>query len=334
MKAVLINEPGKYSLTTVPRPIPGPEEVLIKVAAAGICGTDIHIFRGEYEATYPIIPGHEFSGTVVQVGSAVKYYSPGDRVTADPNIPCRRCPACQRGYANQCETLEAVGVTREGAFAEYVVVPEEVVFPIGEMPFRAAAMVEPLACVVWGIKRVQVQPGDSAVVFGAGPMGCLVTQILKSAGASQVVVVDMVDWRLDLAKKLGASHTVIGHKADEILLSLNPKGYQIVVDATGVGSVLENAFKYACPRGKIWIFGVVPPKEKVSFLPYEIFRKDLTILGSFAVNQTFHESIALINSGRIQVEPLISHEYPLTRFGEAMDRAQNHPQRMKIQLTT
>jgi D-arabinitol dehydrogenase (NADP+) len=333
MLAVLINEPGKFTLTNVPRSIPNSNEVLIKVFTAGICGTDIHIFQGKYEATYPIIPGHEFSGTVEEVGSDVKYLSPGDRVTADPNIPCRRCTACQHGYANQCENLAAVGVTRDGAFAEYVVVPEEVVFPIGEMSFQAAAMVEPLACVTWGIKRVQVQPGDSALVFGAGPMGCLVVQALKCAGTSQIVVVDVVEWRLGLVEKLGASQTLIAKNADDILSIINPKGYQIVVDATGVRTVLENAFKYASSRGKIWVFGVVPPQEKVSFLPYDVFRKDLTILGSFAVNQTFHESIALINSGSIQVEPLISHQFPLELFGEAIDRAQNDQQHMKIQLT-
>src|SRR5690348_124427 len=145
MRAAQIESPGKSRVLDVQEPVPGPGEVLIEVAAAGICGTDLHIFRGEYEATYPLIPGHEFSGTVKAIGEGVGRYRPGDRVTADPNIPCYRCPACQRNEPNQCENLAAIGVTRSGAFARYVVAPEGNVFPIGSLSFAQAALIEPLA---------------------------------------------------------------------------------------------------------------------------------------------------------------------------------------------
>ncbi len=332
MKAIQITEPGKFIYTEVSKPSPGPGEVLINVAAVGICGTDLHIFHGEYEATYPIIPGHEFSGVVAAVGEEVKYFQPGDRVTADPNIPCNICPFCQRGEFNQCVDLQAVGVTQDGAMAEYVVVPEGLVFPIGELSLSAAAMVEPLACVVWGLQRVQVQPGDAALVFGAGPMGCLVTQALKSAGAAQVTVTDVANWRLEIAKELGATNTLLGPGAEAQLHGLNPSGFQIVVDATGIGKVLEAGFQFVRPRGKIWVFGVVPPDEKINFVPYDIFRKDISIIGSFAVNQTFHEALALIQSGTVQVEPLISHRLLLDEFGAALKKAQNAPDRMKVQI--
>lgn len=332
MQAVQITQPGQFKISEVPIPEIGVRDVLIKVAVAGICGTDIHIYHGEYEAKYPIIPGHEFSGTVVRVGNDVKYFKPGDRVTADPNIPCHRCPACKRGHNNQCENLEAVGVTRDGAFAEYIAVPEDVVFPIGNIPFQEAAMIEPLACVMWGLKRVQVQQGDSVLVFGAGPMGCLVTQALKSSGATSIVVVDLVEWRLDIAKKIGATEIVVGPRHEEIIKDINPSGFQVVVEATGVSKVLDGAFRFVQPRGKIWVFGVIPPTEKVKFSPYEVFRKDLTIVGSFAVNQTFNEAIALIQSGAVKVEPLISHQIPISRFGEAIQFAQNAPNRMKVQI--
>ncbi len=332
MRAVQITQPEKFEIAEVPVPEPGPGEVLIQVAAAGICGTDLHIFHGEYYADYPIIPGHEFSGTVAAVGAGVKWVQPGQRVTADPNIPCNRCPACQRGHANQCQDHQAVGVTRPGAFAEYVLAPEEVVFPIGEMDFGAAAMVEPLACVVWGLQRVQVQAGDSALVFGAGPMGCLVAQALQHAGAAQVVITDVAPWRLELARKLGISESVPGPGAEAQLRERNPAGFDVVVDATGISSVLEGAFQFARPRGKVWVFGVIPPNQKASFVPYDVFRRDLTIIGSFAVNRTFHEAIALIRAGAVQVQPLISHQVPLARFGEALERAQHDPQRMKVQL--
>ncbi len=331
MKAAQIERPGAAAVVTVPEPVPGADDVLIRVRAAGICGTDLHIFKGEYEATYPLIPGHEFSGEVVAVGANVQNFKVGDRVTADPNIPCNRCRYCQRNQPNQCVNLKAIGVTRSGAFAEYVIAPEGNVFAIGDLSYAAAALVEPLACVVWGLKQVEVQPGDTALVFGAGPMGCLVAQGLRSAGASKVVVTDLVRGRLDLVEQLGASATVV---ADEnqmsTLMSLEPDGYDIVVDATGIPAVLEGTFVYAKPRGKIWVFGVTPQGTWVKFPSYEVFRRDLKIIGSFAVNRTFPQSIALIQSGTVQVEPLISHQLPIDDFVRGLEIAEKDPKRGKV----
>jgi 2-desacetyl-2-hydroxyethyl bacteriochlorophyllide A dehydrogenase len=333
MKAARIEAPGHAIVTTAPEPAVGPDDVLIKVHSAGICGTDLHIFRGEYEADYPLIPGHEFSGEVVAVGAHVEHYRIGDRVTADPNVPCNRCIYCQRNEPNQCKNLKAIGVTRDGAFAEYVVAPESNVFPISDISYEAAALIEPLACVVWGLKRVRVQPGDTSLIFGAGPMGCLLLQAVKHAGASRVVVTDTMPWRLELAAQLGATETVL---ADEYqaknLNAIEPDGYDIVTDATGVPSVIRQTPHYAKPRGKIWIFGVAPRHTTVTIEPYDIFRKDLNIIGSFAVNRTFPQSIALIKSGAIQVEPLISHRLPLDDFCRGLELAEKDPKRMKIQF--
>jgi 2-desacetyl-2-hydroxyethyl bacteriochlorophyllide A dehydrogenase len=333
MKAARINQPGQAVVTAVAEPEPGPDEVLIEVAAAGICGTDLHIFHGEYEAKYPLIPGHEFSGTVVAVGVGVERYRPGDRVTADPNIPCNRCPACQRNEPNQCERLAAIGVTRNGAFAQYVTAPEGNVFPIGDLSFAQAALVEPLACVVWGLKRVQIQPGDSAVIFGAGPMGCLILQAVRHSGAAKVIVTDTVPWRLEQAAQLGATETILADsKQDQRLRALSPRGYDVVIEVTGVPKVFEQSITYARPRGKLWMFGVPPRDSRVTIMPYDIFRKDLSIIGSFAVNRTFQESIALIQSGAVQVESLISHRLPLDRFCDGLELAEHDPKRMKVQF--
>ncbi len=333
MQAVQVKAPGEARLIEVETPTPGPGEVLIKVAAAGICGTDLHIYHGQYEASYPIIPGHEFSGTVAAVGEGVKRYLPGDRVTADPNIPCHRCPACQRNQPNQCAELAAVGVTRAGAFAQYVLAPEGNVFSIGSLSFAAAALVEPLACVVWGLKRVQVQPGDAVLIFGAGPMGCLMLQALRHAGATTVVVTDVVPRRLEQAAELGATETVLANNRQEKKLwTLSPLGYDIVADATGLPNVLEQTFNYARPRAKVWVFGVCPPDATATFVPYQVFRKDLSLIGSFAVNRTFQESIALIQNGAVQVEPLISHRLPLDQFTTGIELAEHDPGRMKVQL--
>jgi 2-desacetyl-2-hydroxyethyl bacteriochlorophyllide A dehydrogenase len=333
MLAAQIVAPNQTRIIEADQPIVGPDDVLIRVAAAGICGTDLHILHGEYEATYPLIPGHEFSGTVVAVGERITRFRVGDRVTADPNIPCNRCLACQRNEPNQCENLAAIGVTRNGGFAQYVVAPEGNVFLIGAMSFAQAALIEPLACVVWGLKRVNVQAGDSALVLGAGPMGCLLMQALRASGATTVVVTDTVAWRLDQAAALGATETVLADAQQEKRLrAIAPGGYHIVADATGIPKVLEQTFGYARPRGKVWVFGVTPRTAQATFLPYDVFRKDLTIIGSFAVNRTFQESIALIQSGAIKVEPLISHRLPLNQFSEGMDFAEHDPKRMKVQF--
>lgn len=331
MKAAQIVRPGHGIVTTVQEPIPGADDVLIKVRAAGICGTDLHIFKGEYEAEYPIIPGHEFSGEVVAVGANVTNFKVGDRVTADPNIPCNRCAYCQRNEPNQCKNLRAIGVTRSGAFADYVTAPEGNVFTIGDMSYGAAALIEPLACVAWGMTQVNVRPGDSALVFGAGPMGILVAQSLKQAGAVRVVVTDVVPWRLQMAEQLGATHTVIADDQQATKLkAIAPDGYDIVADATGIPAVLEGTFQYAAPRGKIWVFGVTPQGSTVKFPSYEVFRRDLKIIGSFAVNRTFPQSIALIQCGSIQVEPLISHRFELSEFTHALDIAATDPKRVKV----
>ena len=175
-------------MTELETPTLKPNDVLIEIKRAGICGTDLHIWDGSYAlANYPVVPGHEFCGVVAAVGDKVTRFNIGDRVTADPNVPCEDCEFCQAGQYNQCLNLEVIGVTRNGAFAKYVTAPESVTFDIGSIPFAQAALIEPLACVAWGLKQVQVQPGDNVLIFGAGPMGSLMMQAVKSAGAASVV---------------------------------------------------------------------------------------------------------------------------------------------------
>lgn len=333
MKAVRVAAPEQVAVVDTEVPSIRPDEVLIRVRAAGICGTDLHIVAGEYMASYPLVPGHEFSGEVAAVGAEVERLSVGDRVTADPNVPCNRCPACQRNEQNQCHRLSVVGVTRSGGFAEYVAVPEGVVFPTGDLSYAAAAMVEPLACVVWGLKRAKVRPGDSVLVQGAGPMGCLMLQAVRQAGAAFVAVTDTVPWRLELAAKLGAHAAVQPHElAAGLLRDIAPDGFDVVVDVTGVPAVVEASLAHVRARGTLWLFGVCPPGTTVNLPPFEVFRKDLTIVGSFALSKTFPESLALIKGGAIQVEPLVSHRLPLAEFEQALRVAREDPARMKVQL--
>ncbi len=336
MLAAQILSPHKTRVTELQEPTLKPDDVLIEIKRAGICGTDLHIWDGSYAlANYPVVPGHEFSGVVAAVGNEVKNFKVGDRVTADPNLPCNTCEFCKGGQFNQCLNLQATGVTRDGAFARYVAVPESVVYDIGDMPFARAALIEPLACVAWGLKQVQVQPSDHVLIFGAGPMGSLMMQAVKSAGAASVTMVDKEDWRLNIAKDLGATKTI---NAAELTLDtfkdVAPHGFHIVADATGVPKVIEQTFSYVRPGGKIWIFGVAGSDQKASFVPYDVFRRDLKIIGSFALNKTFPESIAMIQSGAVKVDALISHQLKLEQFAEGLELAAKSPSRMKVQFST
>ena len=334
MLAAQIASPKVSRILEAEVPTPGPNEVLIEVARAGICGTDIHIWHGDYElAELPVIPGHEFAGTVAAVGENVTRYQVGDRVTADPNVPCLTCPECQRNAFNQCHDLTALGVTKNGAFAKYMVAPERNVFPIGDLSFADGALIEPLACVVWGLKRVDIQPGDHAIVFGAGPMGCLLMQAVKGAGASSVTVVDRSAKRLEMATQLGADHVF---EADgltpEATRSVAPHGFEIVADATGIPKVMEDAIAYARPAGTLWVFGVAPESATFQLSPYELFRRDLRVVGTFAINRTFQEAISMIENGVVNVTPLVSHTVKLQDFEAGLDLAENDPDRMKVQF--
>ena len=306
--------------------------MLIKTVAAGICRTDVHLFDGSLTPGYPRVSGHEFSGTVAAVGDGVDGFVPGDRVTADPNIACGSCIFCQRNEANQCLDHEAIGITRDGAFAEYVLAPQANVFSIGSIPFPEAAMIEPLACVVWGLKRVHVQPGDSVRVLGAGTIGCLLTMALRASGAGTIVVTDTLPWRLDRAAEVGATEVVLADERQQgRLAALEPHGFDIVVDATGVASVLEQSIRYARPRGRVWVFGVMPPEATVQVSPFEIFRKDLTIIGTHAVNRTFPEAVAWVASG-LPVGRLITDQFSLAEYGSAIALASGGGDCLKVQF--
>ncbi|HET8523326.1 MAG TPA: alcohol dehydrogenase catalytic domain-containing protein, partial [Thermomicrobiales bacterium] len=206
MRAVIVEKPGVIRIEEASDPEVGPKDVLVKVAACGICGTDLHIIDGEFPpTTYPIIPGHEFGGTVVAIGDEVIGVKPGDRVGVDPTLNCGECYFCQRGQGNLCERWNAVGVGHHpGGFAEYVAVPERSVYPLpSTMPFKAAALIEPVSCVVHGMHLLQPKPGDSYVIYGAGPMGLQNAQVARFNGARVVAIIDINPHRLDIARSFG-----------------------------------------------------------------------------------------------------------------------------------
>ncbi len=322
MKAVVFPAPDVVALEDVPDPVCGADDAIIEVAACGLCGTDLHIYRGEYMADYPLIPGHEFSGQVVEVGENVEDLTVGDRVTADPNLYCGHCSFCRDEQANHCLNWEGVGVTRAGGMAELVRVPARACYRLpAELSDVQGALVEPLACVVYALGRVNVRPGESVLVFGAGPMGLLLLQALRHLGASQVVVVEPRQERRALAETLGATAVFApGGDLATVLGDLAPHGFPVVVDATGIPSVIEGAFAYLKRRGRFLQFGVADSEATITVRPYDIFQKDWEIIGSFAICYTFQRAIAWLAADAIDVSSLVSDTLPLNEFAEAMRR--------------
>lgn len=333
MKAFVIEQPFQASVKDVPIPVPGPDEVLIRVERAGICGTDVHIFRGEYVSPYPIIPGHEFAGTVAQLGEGVSHLQIGSRVTAEPNIYCGRCTYCLTHRGNHCDNWQAIGVTLNGSMAEYVAVPADQVFELpANMSFATGAFIEPLACVVHAMNRLQVAPASRALLFGAGAMGQQLIQALARSGVSDLVVVDISADKLKLAKQWGATATLLSDELDEsALLAEYPRGFDVVVDATGIPAVIEQALKYLGPAGKYLQFGVSARTDTVRLNPFDLFQRDWTLIGSMATNHTFAPALQWAKADRIQLEPLVTKIITLDEVASVLANGPGRDQ-LKVQV--
>lgn len=332
MRAIVIDGVGRISLRDVEYPKPGSGQVTVKVEACGVCGTDVHILRGEFLATYPIIPGHEFAGTVAELGPGVSGWQVGDRVAVDPGVFCHNCYFCKTDRGNHCLNWNGIGVTLAGGFAEYVAVPEANLYRIDPgLSFEQASFIEPISCVVFGLRRLKPMAGDHALVFGAGPIGLLHTQLLARGGTASVTVVDLDPGRLALASQLGASHTVqAGAGQNQALHELAPLGFDLVLDATGVPSVTEHTLDYVKPTGKVMFFGVNPRDAKIQISPFDVYQKDLEIYGSFALRYTFYYARDLLTSGRVTVDPLISHVVSLEEGVRAISDPESFAGRRKI----
>jgi len=313
MKALVIEEPGKALVKTVPVAVPGEREIRIKVKASGICGTDVHIFRGEYLGTYPVIPGHEFSGVVEETGAGVTRFRVGDRVAVEPNISCDNCSACLNNRQNFCEHWSAVGVTAPGGMAEYVVVPEKAAFNIRSLPFISGSFVEPLSCVLHGVERAGIRLADRVLILGAGPIGILLSKSIQLQGASEIVQVDLNQSRRELAAKCGAA------KVCASLDELEPNSFDVVVDASGSTFLMERALDFARKGGTVLWFGVPKPEAKLQLNAFPIFEKGLRLLSSYTSVRNSIQAVALLEKGKIDVAPLVSHELPLEDFSKGVE---------------
>jgi 2-desacetyl-2-hydroxyethyl bacteriochlorophyllide A dehydrogenase len=318
MKAVVVERPGVVEVRDVPAPEVGPKDVLVQVGVCGICGTDVHIIDGEFPPTrYPIIIGHEFGGTVAATGDEVVDFKVGDRVGVDPTLNCGECYFCLRGKGNLCERWNAVGVGHHsGGFAECVAVPERSVYhlPVG-MSFKAAALIEPVSCVVHGFHLLNPRVGDTYLIYGAGPMGLQNAQVARFNGASAVAIIDINPNRLEIARSFGFD--VLGASLDEVR-HVAPRGFDNVIEATGKTKVAEMAINAVIRGGKLLIFGVCPPGEMAAYDVFKIYNDEISIIGSMAVLQSYGPAISVIEAGAIDVEKMVTHTFPITQFDEAL----------------
>ncbi len=308
MQAITYPARGQVKFETLPDPVAGTGEVVVQVRASGICHTDYEVLNANYgTGAFPVVPGHEYSGVVVDLGAGVTDVAIGDRVVVDPNIECGTCRPCRRGWAHLCETLGAYGVTTNGGFAEHSVVRAAALHPMGELDFGTAALAEPMGCVLNGVGEVHEPWMDSALIFGAGPMGLLMGIALKTRGVAEIAFADIDDSRLELAASFGFSGVAAGSADLEKLRH----GVDLAVDATGVPAVAGGLVDYIANGGKGLYFGVCPSDARIEISPFEVFRRQLTLAGSHSLNHNIPEALKTIAACGPDIQRVVSHRMSL-----------------------
>jgi 2-desacetyl-2-hydroxyethyl bacteriochlorophyllide A dehydrogenase len=335
MKAMRLEATGQLFTREVEKPKAGPDDILVRVEACGVCGTDRHLYHGEFPCTPPVTLGHEFSGIVEEIGSAVTGFKLGDRITGDPNIACGRCSHCVNGRVNLCRNLRAIGIHRDGGFADYVVVPHRQAFLLPpDLDPMHGAFCEPLACCLHGIDLAEIKAGSSVVVLGGGVIGLLTVKLARLAGAATVILVTRQAARRKLAEELGATASVDPAAGDVVMqisgeTGLVPGGVDVVLECAGVGETVIQATKLVRPGGTAVILGVMAQGEKVAIEPFDLLFREVKLVTSFLNPFTHRRAADLIASGKIEVEKLISRKVSLD---DAPDVVSNPPQPGEVKV--
>ena len=336
MRAVRYEVTGDFAVTDVPMPPVGPLDVRIRIHQTGVCGTDVHLHHGTYIGVYPLTPGHETVGEIDEVGSEVMRFRPGQWVTVNPNIYCGHCDYCLAGQLGRCANTEGMGVHRPGFFAEYVSADHRQVFSVDGLEPDTAVFAEPTACAMHGLETLGQRPGGSALVIGAGPTGLLLSQLIGFGGATSITVADIIPFKLDTATRLGVDSTVplTRDAAENIDLlrkaSPNGDGYDVVVEATGVTAVGDICVPLTRNGGTVLVYGVTRPDERLSVSPFELFRREITIKGSYAEMTSFAAAIAALRTGRVHTDGIITHRFPLDEYDRALQTMASDPAAHKV----
>jgi L-iditol 2-dehydrogenase len=328
LKALIYTKPYTFEYSDFPDPVAGGDDVLIRVKACGICGSDVHGFTGETGRRIPpLIMGHEAAGIVEGFGENVSGFEKGDRVCFDSTVYCNKCEACRAGLMNRCDTRQVLGVSvpafkRHGAFAEFVAVPWWIVSKIpDELSFVQAALLEPASIGTHAANRAPVSKNDTVVVIGAGTIGLFILQAARLLGAAKVIAVDINEFRLDLAKKIGADKLInplTSDLSEAIMQETDGKGANVTLEAVGYAKTFADAVSITRMGGNIVAVGNL--EKKAEFDLQQLVAKEHNFIGSYASSGEFRDCIDLVASGKINVEPLISDVLPLEKGPEAFDR--------------
>jgi threonine dehydrogenase-like Zn-dependent dehydrogenase len=337
MHAAVLVAPGRFELRDVPVPEVGPEDALIRVSRTGICGTDLHIFHGHYAADrLPMIPGHEFCGTVAAVGGKVSHLAVGTRCVADINIGCGHCFWCRRNEILNCPSMTQVGIGRDGAFAEFVCLPARLVIPAPDgVPDAVLALTEPVSCVVRAARKAGGGFARSVVILGAGPVGNLHVQMMRLVGAAPIIVADLSPERCAMALAAGADAAVSDPAAlkDRVLAMTEGRGADLVVESVGSPRLYGLAFELIRKGGHVAFFGLTGPEETV---PVEILRTILeenSLKGSVAgMGEDMHDALTLLSHGRFRTEAFTRASYPLADIQAVFEEIASRPADLKTQI--
>lgn len=325
MKAAVYHGPGDLRVEEVPVRKLKDNEVKIQVKYCGICGTDIHIFHGDggcCDVTPPLVPGHEFSGVVAEVGAEVKTVKVGDRVTGDPNDMCGECYFCKNGMQHFCKNNIGIGTTVDGGFAEYVIMREKQVYKVSDdLSFIEAAMAEPISCCLHGIDLCNIKAGDTVLVIGGGPIGMIMMQLAKNAGASKVIMSEPVEEKREQALKLGATKTIDPlHEDVEAVLAEYCENVNVVIECVGNVHTQADAVRFAGKGATIMYFGLAAPEESFPIRPDDIFKKELHITSSYINPYSFERAIQILESGTVELESLITNVVPLDDIADVFTK--------------
>ncbi len=334
MRAVVYDAPRALAVREVRRPVAGPGEVVVDVGLAGVCGTDLHLHEGGFFASFPLTPGHESTGTVREVGAGVTHLAVGQRVAVDNASACGRCAECSHGNHLFCEHFLSLGVNAPGGFAESLVSPAHKVYAADDLPPEVAVLAEPLACAVHGMDVLGLRPGADVLVVGAGTTGLLLAQLLLHGGAGRVTVAAPTPFKLELADEYGVDRVVrVTRDAAETartLAALQPNGFDVTVDVTGAASVVATLPDLTATNGTVFVYGMCDEDARIPLSPYDVFRRQLTVKGSFAQVDCMDRSLALLRSGRVLTEGLVTHRFPLAEYETALETLRSDPTSLKV----
>ena len=341
MKALLLSQYNQLEIADLPAPVPGADEILVRVAACGICGSDVHGYDGTSGRRIPpIVMGHEAAGEVAAVGPGVTEYKPGDRVTFDSTVYCGQCEYCLEGDINLCNNRQVIGVScvdfrRAGAFAEYVVVPQRICYHLPDaLEYQEAAMLEAVSVALHGVRVSQMKGGETVLVIGAGMIGLLTLQAAKAAGAAQVLVADIDQSRLLRADKIGADATLLLSGAElvnEIHRRTNGRGVDLVLEAVGRDETVAASIASVRKGGTVTLIGNISPEVRIPL--QVVVSRQIRLQGSCASSGEYPQAMELMASGKIQVKPLITAVAPLGDGPQWFDRLHaGEPNLMKIVL--